>query len=383
MSQTRDRALRGTYLSFPDYLDPGLSFTPGRGDGLHSSYIPLLTYAPENGKAGTELIPGLAKALPKIDQGGRRFTLFLRPGLEYSDGTPVRASDFRFAIERLFRLNSAGSSFYTGIVGAERFAKTKKGGIEGITTDDESGKIVIRLVEPSGFFSYVLGAAVRGLAAARDAGRRPDGRSAARHRPLHDHRRASPAAAGNTSATRPGRQTGRRCRTSPTATSTRSSSKSAPTRIAAGRRGRKGQGRLDEKPAAARTLRGRAGPLRGDAVPRGTDDQRLLLLDEHPGAALRRRAGAAGGQLRGRPRGAGTHLRRHADRDPAGAAVADAGLPEVRALPARPGEGEEADRRSRPGRPRDHRLDPQPARPPTKPASTTSRCWRSSASTSS
>ncbi len=151
------RVLRGTYLSFPDALDPGLSFTLEGATALHDSYIPLLTYAPKSGKAGTELIPGLAKALPKIDQGGRRYTLFLRPGLEYSDGTPVRASDFGFAIERLFRLNSPGSSFYTGIVGAERFAKTKKGAIEGISSDDRSGKIVIRLVEPSGVFSYVLG----------------------------------------------------------------------------------------------------------------------------------------------------------------------------------------------------------------------------------
>jgi len=152
-----NRTLRGTYLFFPDALDPGLSFTLEGATAMHNTYIPLLTYPPENGKAGTELVPGLAKALPEIDQGGRRYTLFLRPGLEYSDGTPVRASDFRFSIERLFRLNSPGSSFYTDIVGAERFAKTKQGGIAGISADDDSGKIVIRLVEPSGFFSFVLG----------------------------------------------------------------------------------------------------------------------------------------------------------------------------------------------------------------------------------
>lgn len=148
--------LRGSYLSFPDALDPGLAFTLEGATALHPVYIPLLTYAPESGKAGTELVPGLAKSLPKIDQGGRRYTLFLRPGLEYSDGTPVRASDFRAAVERLFRLNSPGSSFYLGIVGAEEFAKTKKGGIGGITSDDRSGRIVIRLTEPSGYFSYLL-----------------------------------------------------------------------------------------------------------------------------------------------------------------------------------------------------------------------------------
>jgi len=152
----QDRVLRGTFISFPDYLDPALSFSLEGATALHDTYIPLLTYAPESGKAGTELIPGLAEDLPKIDQGGRRYTLFLRPGLEYSDGTPVRASDFRFAVERLLQMNSGGSSFYAGIVGAERFAETKRGGIEGISTDDRSGRISIRLTEPSGFFSYIL-----------------------------------------------------------------------------------------------------------------------------------------------------------------------------------------------------------------------------------
>lgn len=148
--------LTGTYNSFPDALDPGLAFSLEAATALHDTYIPLLTYAPESGKAGTELIPGLAQALPKIDRGGRRYTLQLRPGLKYSDGRPVRASDFRFAVERLFRVNSLGSTFYTGIVGAEEFAKTKLGGISGIETDDASGRIVIRLAEPSGTFNFVL-----------------------------------------------------------------------------------------------------------------------------------------------------------------------------------------------------------------------------------
>lgn len=148
--------LRGTYSSFPDYLDPALSFTLEGTTAMHATYIPLLTYPAAGGTAGTRLIPGLAQSLPKIDQGGRRYTLRLRPGLKYSDGTPVRASDFRFAVERLIRLNSGGSSFYSGIVGAEEFARTKKGGIAGIEADDGSGEIVIHLREPSGTFSYVL-----------------------------------------------------------------------------------------------------------------------------------------------------------------------------------------------------------------------------------
>ncbi|HET7417887.1 MAG TPA: ABC transporter substrate-binding protein [Solirubrobacterales bacterium] len=149
--------LTGTYTSFPEYLDPALNFTLEGATALQNVYIPLLTYAHGNGSAGTKLIPGLAQSLPKIDQGGKRYTLSLRPGLRYSDGSPVKASDFRFAIERLFRVNSAGSTFYTGIVGAQKFAETKKGGIPGIVTDDESGQIVIHLTAPSGVFSFLLG----------------------------------------------------------------------------------------------------------------------------------------------------------------------------------------------------------------------------------
>jgi peptide/nickel transport system substrate-binding protein len=151
------RTLRGTYTSFPDHLDPALSFTLEGWTAMQNTYIPLLTYAHAAGEAGTRLIPGLAKSLPKVSDGGRRYTLFLRPNLEYSDGTPVRASDFAYAVERLFRTNSLASSLYTGIVGAEAFAKTKKGGIPGIRTDDRTGRVVVELAEPSGFFSYMLG----------------------------------------------------------------------------------------------------------------------------------------------------------------------------------------------------------------------------------
>jgi len=64
----------------------------------------------------------------------------------------VKASDFPASLERVFELNSGGSPFYDDIVGAEEFAKTKKGGISGIETDDKTGEIVIHLVRPRGTF---------------------------------------------------------------------------------------------------------------------------------------------------------------------------------------------------------------------------------------
>jgi peptide/nickel transport system substrate-binding protein len=148
--------LRATYASFPDYLDPALSYTLEGWTAMWNSYIPLLTYAHASGDAGTEVVPALAKSLPKVTDNGRTYTLFLRPGLKYSDGTPVRASDFTHTIERVFKVNSPGSGFYTDIVGAEGFAETKVGGIPGIETDDRTGEIAIHLVQPRGTFSNEL-----------------------------------------------------------------------------------------------------------------------------------------------------------------------------------------------------------------------------------
>jgi peptide/nickel transport system substrate-binding protein len=149
--------LRVTYASFPGYLDPALGYDTESYTAMYDTYIPLLTYAHANGKAGSKVVPGLAKGLPKISDGGRRYTLFLRQGLKYSDGTPIRASDFTYAVERMLKLDSGGSSFYTDIVGAERFLEIKSGGIPGIETDDESGEIVIDLTAPRGSFSNELG----------------------------------------------------------------------------------------------------------------------------------------------------------------------------------------------------------------------------------
>lgn len=145
-----------TYASFPDYMDPQLSYTAEGWTAMGEIYIPLLTYRGAEGKAGSEVIPGLAKDLPKISNGGKTYTLFLRPGLKYSNGQPVKASDFTYAVERMFKVNSGGSPFYTGIVGAERFAETKRGGIPGIKTDDKTGEIVIELTKPRGTMTNEL-----------------------------------------------------------------------------------------------------------------------------------------------------------------------------------------------------------------------------------
>jgi peptide/nickel transport system substrate-binding protein len=148
--------LTGSYASFPEYLDPALSYSTEGWTAIYDTYIPLLTYAHASGPAGSKVIPGLAEGLPKVSNGGKTYTLTLRKGLKYSDGTPVKASDFPASVERMLALESGGSSFYTSIVGAEKFAETKQGHISGIEADDKTGKIVINLTAPRGTFTNEL-----------------------------------------------------------------------------------------------------------------------------------------------------------------------------------------------------------------------------------
>jgi peptide/nickel transport system substrate-binding protein len=148
--------LKGAYTSFPDYMDPQISYTAEGWTAMRPVYVPLLTYKAAAEEEGAEIIPGLAEELPKVTNGGKTYTMKLRSGLKYSNGEPIKAGDFKYAVERCFLTNSGGSPFYTDIVGAEQFSKTKKGGISGIKTNEKTGEIVINLVKPRGTFENEL-----------------------------------------------------------------------------------------------------------------------------------------------------------------------------------------------------------------------------------
>ena len=119
-------------------------------------YLGLLTYKHVDGPEGAELIPALAEDLPEISDDGLTYKFTLREGINYSNGTPVKASDFKSTIKRLYPVDSPGVGFFTGIEGAEQFAETKKGDIPGIVTDDAARTIEIKLTKPQGDFLHIL-----------------------------------------------------------------------------------------------------------------------------------------------------------------------------------------------------------------------------------
>jgi peptide/nickel transport system substrate-binding protein len=142
----------------PDSLDPAVGYTVNSLEPGWLVYTPLLTYRHAAGHAGAQLVPGLAESLPQVSSDGRTYRLKLRAGLHYSDGTPVRASDFEHAVERVLALASPGTSFFLGIDGAQQYvAKKRRGGhLRGIATNDSTGAITIRLTQPDGTFPNVL-----------------------------------------------------------------------------------------------------------------------------------------------------------------------------------------------------------------------------------
>ncbi|HEY8583935.1 MAG TPA: ABC transporter substrate-binding protein [Capillimicrobium sp.] len=150
--------LTAYYTSSPDYMDPALSYTQEGWTALWNVYTPLITYRHAEGAEGAELIPGLAEAMPEISEDGLTYKLKLRDGLKFSDGQPVKASDFEHTIKRVLNLESGGSAFYLPIVGAEKYVKDRKpnADISGIETDDKTGEITIKLTDPVGSFSHVL-----------------------------------------------------------------------------------------------------------------------------------------------------------------------------------------------------------------------------------
>jgi len=148
----------------PDSLDPGLGFTTQSYEATWITYTGLVTYAHASGEAGTKLIAGLAESLPTVSSDGKTYTFALRKGLVYSDGTPVKASDFTHTIERAIKLGWGEKELLTeNIVGGEAFDKGKASTISGIQTDDATGKITVKLVAPYGPFLNVLAFPAAGL----------------------------------------------------------------------------------------------------------------------------------------------------------------------------------------------------------------------------
>jgi peptide/nickel transport system substrate-binding protein len=153
-------ALLKVVTTATDYLDPGLSYRAESWQLFQDVYLGLVVKAHVSCQTSncTKILPGMATTTGTVMNGGKNYEFTLRKGLKYSNGQPVKASDFKTTIIRDFRLNSPGISFFSNIVGIDACEKnpTKCSAINGIQTNDSTGTIKIDLSQPQSDFLYVL-----------------------------------------------------------------------------------------------------------------------------------------------------------------------------------------------------------------------------------
>ncbi len=129
-------------------VDPALALGDATEGAARLVFDGLVTYRHAQGAAGQKLVPNLALGLAQPTDGGRTYRFQLRAGLRYSDGSPVRASDFRSSIERDYAVNPFSTTF-RAIAGAASCRVGRRCDLSrGIVTDNDTRAITIHLGRP-------------------------------------------------------------------------------------------------------------------------------------------------------------------------------------------------------------------------------------------
>ncbi|MFJ3906023.1 ABC transporter substrate-binding protein [Streptomyces sp. NPDC090025] len=122
----------------------------------------LLTYDTKPGKQGTELVPDLASARPEVSADGRTYTVRLRPGLKFEDGTPITSRDVKYAVERVFAQDVlvGGPVYFVELLDQGQgykgpYKDTSSGGLRTVETPNDS-TLVFKLAKPNALFPHLL-----------------------------------------------------------------------------------------------------------------------------------------------------------------------------------------------------------------------------------
>jgi peptide/nickel transport system substrate-binding protein len=159
--------------------DPAKNYTLQEWQLLIVTNDGLVQFRSAGGAAGTELLPDLATAIPKPTNGGKTYTFTLRPGIKYSNGTSLKASDFVTVMKRQFTVPGPANGFYSGIDGASGCLKNAATCdlSKGVVPNDAAGTVTFNLTAPDPEFLYKLSLpfafAVPGNTSLKDLGNNP------------------------------------------------------------------------------------------------------------------------------------------------------------------------------------------------------------------
>ncbi|KJY28783.1 peptide ABC transporter substrate-binding protein [Streptomyces katrae] len=147
-----------------DYLDPQRAYYGFVWDIQRLYVRSLLAYDAKPGKDGTKAVPDLAEALPVVTNDGKTYTLKLKDGVKFEDGTPITSKDVKYGVERVFAQDvlSGGPTYLIDLLdqgqkypGPYKDTDPDKMGLKSVQTPDDK-TIVFNLASANADFSYLL-----------------------------------------------------------------------------------------------------------------------------------------------------------------------------------------------------------------------------------
>jgi peptide/nickel transport system substrate-binding protein len=137
-------------------IDPQLAYVTTAWWLEYATAAKLYNYPDRPGPAGAKLVPEVASNFT-VSNSGKRYTFTIRKGFKFSDGKPVTANNFKFAINRTANhdLASPGAPFITdangtNIVGAKAVNDGHGTNVSGVTV--KGNKLTINLTKADGTF---------------------------------------------------------------------------------------------------------------------------------------------------------------------------------------------------------------------------------------
>jgi len=140
-----------------DYSDPSLAYGSTSWQLEYTTALKLYDYPDKLAPVGSKLVPDGAQGFPVISADGKTYTITVKPGFKFNDGTPVTAANYAYAINRGLskKMQSPAGQFITDIVGAMDVINGKATTASGVKA--QGNKLTIKLTQPDGGLLAKLG----------------------------------------------------------------------------------------------------------------------------------------------------------------------------------------------------------------------------------
>jgi peptide/nickel transport system substrate-binding protein len=144
---------------------------------LGIAYDGLVGYRRTAGVAGGTIVPALATTVPRPSTDGLTYAFRLRPGVRYSDGSPLHMADVRASFERMLQVNAGPvpADLYSALPGAAECARGRKPCdlSKAIVGDEASRSVTFHLLRPDPDLPHKLALPLASIVPARTARRLP------------------------------------------------------------------------------------------------------------------------------------------------------------------------------------------------------------------